>query len=137
MSSCFLLSLYSREHIGDNRSLIDLTYTLIQFFVALLFVLYYLTNDDFFLHFSAPLEIQRNFWFEKNQFYVIALTSALEKGQQYKIKMKFRAELGDGLAGLYKSTYTRKDGTEVYVNFINPSTFFLKLLTGITLSQNT
>ena len=137
MSSCFLLSLYSREHIGDNRSLIDLTYTLIQFFVALLFVLYYLTNDDFFLHFSAPLEIQRNFWFEKNQFYVIALTSALEKGQQYKIKMKFRAELGDGLAGLYKSTYTRKDGTEVCVNFINPSTFFLKLLTGITVSQNT
>ena len=79
---------------------------------------------DFFLHFPAPVEIQRHFWFEKNQFYVIVLTSALEKGHQYKIKMKFRAELGDGLAGLYKSTYTREDGTEVYVNFINPSTFF-------------
>ena len=78
----------------------------------------------FLFHFPAPLEIQRHFWFEKNQFYVIVLTSALEKGHQYKIKMKFRAELGDGLAGLYKSTYTREDGTEVYVNFINPFTFF-------------
>ena len=41
MLSCFPLSFYSRGHIGDNRSLADLMYTLIQFsFVALLVVLY-------------------------------------------------------------------------------------------------
>lgn len=42
------------------------------------------------------------------------MNSALKKGQ-YKIKMEFRAWLTDDLAGLYKSTYKRKDGTEVYV----------------------
>ena len=99
--------------------------TLYYNFLLLHYSLYYIIWPMiFFLHFPAPLEIQSHFWFEKNQFYVIVLTSALEKGQQYKIKMKFRAELGDGLAGLYKSTYTREDGTEVYVNFIIPSTFF-------------
>lgn len=65
-----------------------------------------------FNNFTDPLEIQQHFWFEKNQFYVIVLRSALEKGQ-YVIKMKFRAWLGDGLAGLYKSTYKRKDGKGV------------------------
>jgi len=62
--------------------------------------------------FTDPLEIQQHFWFEKNQFYVIVLRSALEKGQ-YHIKMKFNAWLDDGLGGLYKSTYKRKDGKEV------------------------
>ena len=66
-----------------------------------------------FFDFSDDLGIQRHFWFKKNQFYVIILTSVLEKGNQYKIKMNFRAMLGDGLAGLYKSIYKRKDGTEV------------------------
>lgn len=46
------------------------------------------------------------------------MNSALKKGQ-YKIKMEFRAWLTDDLAGLYKSTYKRKDGTEVYVTYIN------------------
>ncbi|XP_078360659.1 glutamyl aminopeptidase-like isoform X2 [Oculina patagonica] len=61
-----------------------------------------------------PLEIKRKFWFEKNQFYVMIMNSALKKGQ-YKIKMEFRAWLTDDLAGLYKSTYKRKDGTEVTI----------------------
>ncbi|KAJ7394007.1 hypothetical protein OS493_003679 [Desmophyllum pertusum] len=39
---------------------------------------------------------------------------ALMKGQ-YKIKMDFKAWLTDDLAGLYKSTYTRKDGKEVTI----------------------
>ena len=66
---------------------------------------------------TDPLEIKRHFWFEKNQFYVIIMNSALEKGQ-YRIKMDFRAWLIDDLAGLYKSTYKRKDGTEKYVMYI-------------------
>ncbi|XP_068743771.1 glutamyl aminopeptidase-like isoform X2 [Montipora capricornis] len=61
------------------------------------------------------LEIQRKFWFEKNQFYVIILNSVLEKGTQYKIRMKFKAELTDDLAGLYKSTYKMRNGTEVTI----------------------
>ncbi|KAJ7382213.1 hypothetical protein OS493_036246 [Desmophyllum pertusum] len=61
-----------------------------------------------------PLEIQRKFWFEKNQFYVIIMKPALMKGQ-YKIKMEFKAWLTDDLAGLYKSTYKRKDGREVTI----------------------
>ena len=70
-------------------------------------------SDLRFVHSFPDLGIQRSFWFEKNQFYVIVVNSALEKGEQYKVKMKFRAWLTDDLAGLYKSTYKRKDGTEV------------------------
>ena len=69
---------------------------------------------------TDPLEIQRKFWFEKNQFYVIIMKPALMKGQ-YKIKMEFKAWLTDDLAGLYKSTYKRRDGREVYVTYINNS----------------
>lgn len=59
------------------------------------------------------LGIVRQFLFEKNQFYVIILKSALEKQSRYKIKMRFKAKLTDDLAGLYKSTYKRKDRTEM------------------------
>jgi len=67
-----------------------------------------------FPNYTDPLEIKRKFWFEKNQFYVMIMESALEKGQ-YIIKMDFKAWLTDDLAGLYKSSYKRKDGKEVYV----------------------
>lgn len=67
----------------------------------------------------------RKFWFEKNQFYVMIMESALEKGQ-YIIKMDFRAWLTNDLAGLYKSTYKRKNGKEVYVTYINNT--FIRLL---------
>lgn len=69
----------------------------------------------FFHTFPDPLGIQRKFWFERNQFQVTVMNSALEKGEQYKVKMKFRAWLTADLAGLYKSTYKRKDGTEVTI----------------------
>lgn len=42
------------------------------------------------------------------------MKSALEK-DEYIIKMDFRAWLIDDLAGLYKSSYKRKNGEEVYV----------------------
>lgn len=72
---------------------------------------------------ADQLEIKRKFWFEKNQFYVIVMNTALKKGQ-YKIDMEFRAKLTDDLAGLYKSTYKRKNGTEVYVyTYISLSDF--------------
>lgn len=64
---------------------------------------------------GGKLGIVRKFLFEKNQFYVIILKSALEKQRQYKIKMRFKAKLTDDLAGLYKSTYKRKDGTEIAI----------------------
>ena len=71
----------------------------------------------FYLVFSYPfsdaLEKQRSFRFEKNQFFVVIMKSALEKGVQYIIKMVFRARLTNDLAGLYSSTYKRKDGAEV------------------------
>ena len=68
---------------------------------------------DSIYFFLGKLGIVRKFLFEKNQFYVIILKSALEKQRQYKIKMRFKAKLTDDLAGLYKSTYKRKDGTEM------------------------
>ena len=68
---------------------------------------------DSIYFFLGQLGIVRKFLFEKNQFYVIILKSALEKQRQYKIKMRFKAKLTDDLAGLYKSTYKRKDGTEM------------------------
>ena len=40
------------------------------------------------------------------------MKSHLKEGE-YKVKMKFKAWLRDDLAGLYKSTYKRRDGTEV------------------------
>lgn len=78
-----------------------------------------------FPNYKDPLEIKRKFWFEKNQFYVMIMESALEKGQ-YTIKMDFRAWLTNDLAGLYKSSYKRKNGKEVYVTYINNT--FIKLL---------
>ena len=71
-----------------------------------------------FPYHTDPLEIKEKFRFEKNQFYVMIMESALEKGQ-YVIKMEFRAWLIDDLAGLYKSSYKRKNGREVYVTYIN------------------
>lgn len=53
------------------------------------------------------------------------MESTLEKGQ-YTIKMDFRAWLTNDLAGLYKSSYKRKNGKEVYVTYINNT--FIKLL---------
>ena len=53
------------------------------------------------------------------------MESALEKGQ-YIIKMDFKAWLTDDLAGLYKSSYKRKNGKEVYVTYINNT--FIRLL---------
>lgn len=67
-----------------------------------------------FPNYTDPLEIKQKFWFEKNQFYVMIMKSALEK-DEYIIKMDFRAWLIDDLAGLYKSSYKRKNGEEVYV----------------------
>lgn len=60
------------------------------------------------------LEIQDKFKFDKNQFYVLIMKSHLKEGE-YKVKMKFKAWLRDDLAGLYKSTYKRGDGTEVTI----------------------
>lgn len=60
------------------------------------------------------LPIKKKFWFEKNQFYVMIMESVLEKSQ-YIIKMHFRAWLTGDLAGLYKSSYKRKDGTKVTI----------------------
>ena len=71
-----------------------------------------------FSNYSDLLEIDRKFRFEKNQFYVMIMKSVLERSQ-YVIKMDFRAWLTDDLAGLYKSSYKRKNGAEVYVPYIN------------------
>ena len=71
-----------------------------------------------FSNYSDLLEIDRKFRFEKNQFYVMIMKSVLERNQ-YVIKMDFRAWLTDDLAGLYKSSYKRKNGSEVYVTYIN------------------
>ena len=71
-----------------------------------------------FSNYSDLLEIDRKFRFEKNQFYVMIMKSVLERNQ-YVIKMEFRAWLTDDLAGLYKSSYKRKNGSEVYVTYIN------------------
>lgn len=71
-----------------------------------------------FSNYSDLLEIDRKFRFEKNQFYVMIMKSVLERNQ-YVIKMAFRAWLTDDLAGLYKSSYKRKNGAEVYVTYIN------------------
>ena len=70
-----------------------------------------------FPKYTDPLEIDRKFWFEKNQFYVMIMKSVLEKSQ-YIIKMDFRAWLTGDLVGLYKSSYKRKNGAEVYVTYI-------------------
>lgn len=65
-----------------------------------------------FSNLSELLEIQDKFKFDKNQFYVLIMKSHLKEGE-YKVKMKFKAWLRDDLAGLYKSTYKRRDGREV------------------------
>ena len=57
---------------------------------------------------------REKFEFKKNQFYVFDMREELSKGN-YTIKMAFKAPLTNDLAGLYRSTYKHKDGTNVYV----------------------
>ena len=64
------------------------------------------------LLFSGEVEIKDKFYFKKNHYYVLVMDSNL-KSSQYIIKMKFRAFLTGDLAGLYKSTYKKKNGENV------------------------
>ena len=94
--------LLCRNRNSGIRSCANRVTTLFKYFISYLY--FNLITD--------PLSMQQKFWFEKNQFYVMVMESALEKGQ-YLIKMEFKAWLTGDLAGLYKSTYKKKDGTSV------------------------
>ena len=56
------------------------------------------------------------------------MKSVLEKSQ-YIIKMDFRAWLTGDLVGLYKSSYKRKNGAEVYVTYIKKTLIATRVLT--------
>ncbi|EDO47790.1 predicted protein [Nematostella vectensis] len=58
--------------------------------------------------------IKKRFWFEKNQFTVLQMETALEPGP-YVVMLGFEAFLSDQLNGLYRSQYTHKDGKNVTI----------------------
>ncbi|XP_028401179.1 glutamyl aminopeptidase-like [Dendronephthya gigantea] len=60
------------------------------------------------------IKIKRQFWYEKNQFYVMEAKQNLTSGI-YFIEMEFIGKLDNDLVGLYRSTYKNQNNTEITI----------------------
>lgn len=60
---------------------------------------------------ERPLAIQRQYFVEVKQFYVIEMSEQLEGGHLYDVHIKYKGTLNDMLQGFYRSSYKMHNTT--------------------------